>query len=135
VAAEIGGDWVASVINVVPDATQLVLAENQFNDPPAPGEQFFLVTIAATYEGEGSSTLPAGNIFQVVGESSVAYTSFNPGCGVIPGQYSFTEVFGGGSIEFNTCFAVKSGDVPSLVMFADDFFTFNDDNRVWFSLR
>jgi uncharacterized cupredoxin-like copper-binding protein/Mg-chelatase subunit ChlD len=133
-AAEIGGGWYASVVDVVPDATELVQAENQFNEPPADGDQFFLVTISTTYEGEGSSTLPAGNAFQVVGESSVAYTSFDPGCGVIPNAYGFTEVFTGGMVEFNICFSVKSADVPTLVMYSEDFVEFDRDKRVWFAL-
>jgi hypothetical protein len=133
-AAEIGGGWVAAVVDVVPDATQLVLAENPFNKPPAEGQQFFLVTISATFEGEGSSTLPAGNAFQVVGESAVAYTSYDPGCGVVPNGFSFAEVFSGGTTEFNICFSVNSSDVPSLVMFSSDFVAFDRNKRVWFAL-
>jgi len=132
--AGIGGDWAASVVEVIPDATQLVLEENQFNDPPEEGYQFFIVTIAATYEGETSSSLPAGNTFQVVGESAVAYSTFAPSCGVIPNDYDSTEVFPGGTIEFNVCFQVRSTDVPSLVMFTEDFIEFDREKRIWFAL-
>jgi Mg-chelatase subunit ChlD len=134
-AAEIGGEWYASVVDVIPDGTELVLAENRFNDPPPEGEQYFLVTITATYDGDGSSKLPAGNAFKVVGESAVAYTQFNPSCGVIPNDPTYTEVFTGGAITFNVCFVVKSSDVPSLVMFTDDFVEFDRDKRVWFALH
>lgn len=133
-AADIGGGWAASVIGVIPDATQLVLDRNQFNDPPPEGYQYFIVTIAATYEGEYSSTLPAGNTFHVVGESAVSYDTFSPSCGVIPNDYGFTEVFPGGSVEFNVCFPVRSTDVPSLVMFTEDFIEFDREKRVWFAL-
>jgi len=119
---------------VIPDATQLVLAENQFNDPPEEGQQFFIVTVSATYEGEGSSTLRAGNTFQVVGDSAVAYKTFDPSCGVIPNDFAYTEVFSGGTIEFNVCFSVKSGDTSSLVMFTEDYADFDSDKRVWFAL-
>ena len=125
--------WAVFVVGC--GATQLVLTENAFNKPPPEGEQFFLVTIAATYEGEGTSTLPAGNAFQVVGESAVAYTTFDPGCGVIPNAFGFIEVFSGGKIEFNVCFSVKSSDVPSLVMFSEDYVAFDRDKRVWFALQ
>ncbi|MCA9878717.1 MAG: VWA domain-containing protein [Thermomicrobiales bacterium] len=133
-SAEIGGAWAASVIDVIPDATQMVLDRNRFNDPPDEGYQFFIVTIAATYEGEFSSTLPAGNTFHVVGESAVAYDTFNPSCGVIPNDYGWTEVFPGGTIEFNVCFQVRSTDASSLVMFTEDFIEFDRSNRVWFAL-
>lgn len=133
--AEIGGGWVASVVSVTPNANDLIAQTNQFNDLPEPGYQFFLVTIQATYEGEGSSVLPAGNTFSVVGDSSVAYTTYGPGCGVLPDPFQFTDVFEGGTIVGNVCFAVQSSDVDSLVMFSEDFVTFDRDIRVWFALR
>src|SRR3712207_7673073 len=41
--AEVGGGWTLRVVDVVPDATDQVLAANPFNEPPAEGRQFFLV--------------------------------------------------------------------------------------------
>jgi hypothetical protein len=135
-AADIGGGWIVSVVDVNPNAADAVMTENAFNDPPAPGQQFVLITLSATYEGaESSSQLLAGNAFQLVGESSVAYRSYDPGCGVIPNAIPLTEVFSGGTITGNICFSVNSTDVDSLVMFTEDFVTFDDDIRVWFSLR
>lgn len=134
-AADVGGDWFISVVDVVPDATEMVMTENQFNDPPAAGTQFYLVRISATYEGEGSSTLPAMNVFKVVGDSSVAYEQFRDRCGVFPEMFPATDVFTGGVVEGNLCWAVKTSDVDSLVMYSEDFFTFDPDNQVWFALR
>lgn len=133
-AANIGADWFVSVTDVVPDATDLVLTENEFNDPPGEGSQFFVVSISATYEGEGSSTLPVGNAFSLVGDSSVAYQTFDPGCGVIPDPVPFTEVFTGGRVEGNVCWSVQTSDVDSLVMFSEDYVRFDQERRVWFSL-
>ncbi len=134
-AANVGGDWFTSVFEVVPDATDAVLTENQFNDPPEDGYQFFVVRISATYEGMGSSRLPTGNTFSTVGESAVAYKTFDPGCGVIPDPVPSTEVFTGGRIEGNVCWSVRSSDVDSLVMFAEDYVTFDQEIQVWFALR
>jgi hypothetical protein len=43
-------------------------------------------------------------------------------------------VFSGGTIEFNVCFSVKSGDTSSLVMFTEDYADFDSDKRIWFAL-
>lgn len=133
-AANIGADWFVSVVDVLPDATDIVLIENPFNDPPEEGYQFFIVTISATYEGEGSSTLPVGNAFSLVGGSSVAYQTFDPGCGVYPNPVPYTEVFTGGRVEGNVCWAIQTSDVNSIVMFSEDFVEFDRERRVWFSL-
>lgn len=133
--AEIGGGWVASVVGATPNANDVIAQTNPFNALPEPGAQFFLVTIQATYEGEGSSVLPAANAFSVVGDSAVAYTVFAPGCGVVPDPFQYTDVFEGGTVVGNICFAVQSSDIDSLVMFGEDFVTFDRDIRVWFALR
>lgn len=134
-SADIGAGWVVSVLEVNPNATELILAENQFNTPPEPGQQFFMITISATYDGpEASSELPVGNAFQVVGDLSVTYYSFDPGCGVTPNEFPRTEVFQGGSIWGTICFAINSADADSLVMFTEDFLN-QSDVRVWFALR
>lgn len=36
-AVPLSDDWIIVVVDVTPDATQEILAENQFNDPPEPG--------------------------------------------------------------------------------------------------
>lgn len=133
--ADTGGEWFVSVVDVIPDATDLVLTENQFNDPPASGNQFFIVRISATYEGERSSTFPATNALSLVGESSVAYTPFADSCGVVPDALSSTEVFTSGTVEGNVCWQVRSDEVDSLVMYSEDFITFDRDRQAWFALR
>lgn len=133
--ADTGGKWFVSVVDVIPDATELVLAENQFNDPPASGNQFFIVRVSATYEGESSSTFPANNTLSLVGESSVAYTPFDDSCGVAPDEFSYTDVFTGGAIEGNVCWQVRSDEVDSLVMYSEDYVTYDRDRQVWFALR
>ena len=56
-----------TVIDVVPDATSMVLAENQFNDPPESGNQFFMVTLRAKYLGPGSTTFDGSFRLRAVG--------------------------------------------------------------------
>ena len=44
-----------------------------------------------------------------------------------------TELFEGGSAEFNVCWAINSEDEDSLVMYVEPLFDFDAD-PVWFSL-
>lgn len=125
--------WEVSVLSSTADATDIVLRENQFNDPPTAGRQFFIVDVSATYLGSGSDTAFAGLAFSAVGESSVAY-DLEDTCGVIPDEFdAFNEVFSGGTITGNVCWSVRSADVQSLVLILDEGFGF-DGERFFLAL-
>lgn len=125
--------WTVTVNRVVPNARKQVLAENQFNDPPAPGTQFFLANVTATYDGATSEAFDGSYRFRAVGPTSVSYSTFENSCGVIPNELSSAEVFSGGTIQGNICWEVKSEDADDLVMY-DDPFSFEDTERIFFSL-
>lgn len=128
------GDYDLTVISVTPDATDLVLSENQFNEPPAEGRQFFIARIAVTYTGSESGVPSAELNFQAVGDSNVGYATYSDTCGVIPDdRYRVTDLFEGGSAEFNICWSVSSDDADSLVMYVESFLDF-DGTPVWYSL-
>lgn len=129
------GDWTVKVVDVVPDGTEQVMSENQFNDPPAEGRQFFLVRLAMTNNSSAPSSYRSVARFSAVGKSAVAYESFDAYCGVVPEELPDAEVFPGGSIEGYVCWSIDSGDADSLVMFADSSVTFDQDDRVYFSLQ
>lgn len=130
----VGADWTVAVTHVDRDALAAIQAENQFNAPPPPGKQFVMVTVRATYHGsQESAQLPFSMEFNAVGASGVAY-DFSLDCGLIPNQLPISDVFQGGTVEGNVCWAVKTKDVASLVMYAEPLFTLNDE-RVFFSLR
>jgi hypothetical protein len=105
------------VTSATPNATAQVLAENMFNDPPAAGDQFYMVRVRATYTGAGSQGFDGTYRLRSVGASAVEYTTFSNDCGVIPDQITPNQVFTGGTIEGNVCWEVKSSDAPSLVMY------------------
>ena len=133
VAAPVG-DWDVTVLSAVPDATAEVLAENQFNEPPGEGRQFFMVEIAATYWGDDSESVWSGLTVSALGQSSVAYQGFEDSCGVIPGEIDETsEVFPGGSVRGFMCWQVRAEDAASLVLFVEEAFSF-EENRVFMSI-
>jgi len=124
------------VTNVYPNATAMVLAANQFNDPPAAGHQYFMIAAQGTYSGSGSSHLDSGFAMRAVGASNVAYTTFQESCGVLPEpnlKSTDPETFTGGTVAGNAaCWSVLSSDASSLVMF---FRPLLSDNETWFAVK
>ena len=125
--------WEVTVFSVNPDAWDVILAENQFNDPPEDGHLFFMANMRLKYLGP-DSTLPFSHItLKTVGDAGVAYSTFDPGCGVIPDELdSFRELFTNGQIEGNVCWQIASTDADSLMLLVD-LGLFNSV-RFWFSL-
>jgi hypothetical protein len=68
-----------------------------------------------------------------VGGANVAYSAFDDRCGVVPGALPDAEVFAGGTIRGNVCWAARPDDAGSLVMY-DSPFLGDDADRVFFAL-
>lgn len=88
------------------EAWSVVSAENQFNESPKPGMEFWMVPVRATYTGSET-----GNPFELrvefVGSDNRTYTD---GCGVIPSPLTDVgELYPGGVAEGNVCVAVPAG--------------------------
>jgi hypothetical protein len=126
--------WQIAVMSVIPDATNTVLNENQFNAQPKPGNQFFLARIQAKYTGSGSDTFSGSYRLRAVGPSSVGYTTYGNSAGVIPDPLPDSEVFSGGVVEGNIGWEIKSSDASALVMY-DNPISFGDNkDRVYMAL-
>ncbi|AOW92453.1 hypothetical protein BFN03_06325 [Rhodococcus sp. WMMA185] len=84
-----------------------IAAENQFNDPPEAGMEFWMVPLTATYTGE-DTTLPWLDITaEFVGTDNRTY---GDECGVLPNDlFDIDELYPGGTIEANVCAAVPAG--------------------------
>ena len=123
-----------TVIDVVPDATSMVLAENQFNDPPEAGNQFFMVTLRAKYLGPDSTTFDGRFRLRALGSRGVVYTTFENSCGTIPNELPEPELFTNGEVEGAVCWQIASSDADSLMLFLDEHFLSFAGERVWFSL-
>jgi hypothetical protein len=125
--------WTITVNSVVPDATAQILAANSLNDPPEPGTQFLMANISATYEGPDSDSFNGSYRLRTVGPSSVSYSTFENSCGVVPDDLTDAEVFTGGTITGNICWAIEASDAEALVMY-DDPLTFEEVERVFLAL-
>ncbi|CAN0469133.1 unnamed protein product, partial [Phaeothamnion confervicola] len=128
------GDYSVSVLDVTPNANEIIAAENQFNDPPKEGRQFLIARVSITYTGSDSGTPTFDLGFKAVGSRDVAYTTFDDSCGVVPeGLNDAPELFEGGEVEVNLCWSVETADVDSLLMYVEPLLSFDED-RIWFSL-
>jgi hypothetical protein len=119
------GDYEVEVVGYKRNATEDVLAENMFNDPPKEGQQFTLVTLRVKYIGDEIGSLSQLDV-KAVGKSNVAYDQGD--CGVIPNvYYDVSDIFPDGEVKANWCFAVNSSDAKSLLIYISSYFDFKSD--------
>jgi uncharacterized short protein YbdD (DUF466 family) len=131
---DLGDGWQIAVLSVIPDATNVVHQENQFNNPPKTGDQFFLARVQAKYNGASSATFGGSYRLRAVGPSSVGYSTFANSPGVIPDQLPDSEVFSGGIIEGNIGWEIKSSDAGSLVMYDNPISFGGKSDRIYMAL-
>lgn len=99
-------DW-SVTLGEPTEAWKRVKAENQFNDPPADGFEFYLVPVTATYIGDESGFAWLDLRVKFVGADGVTYEDR---CGVIPDDLDDVgELYEGGVAEGNTCVVVPEG--------------------------
>ena len=125
--------WAIVVSSTNPDATEEILAENMFNEPPSPGNQFYMVQLEAKYLGPDSATFTSNYTLKTLGQSGIVYETYEHSCGVTPDEFPvYTELFSGGAIKGWECWQVPSADVESLQLLVDEFL---GDTRLWFNLK
>jgi hypothetical protein len=89
------------------EAGTTIAAENQFNDPPKPGMEYWMVPVTATYTGDKTGNLTIGISVKFVGSDNVTY---DDSCGVIPSPLSDVgDLYKGGTAKGNVCVAVPAG--------------------------
>lgn len=126
------GDWTVKVLGATLDATQAILDENQFNDPPEAGYQYVLVNLEATYDGTESATFWVEMSYTFVGSGGNTYES---GMAVAPDPITDEgEVFPGASVSGNLVFAVASDQVSGGTLSLEQAFSF-EETRVFFALE
>lgn len=111
--------WQITVLDFNPHAWPVVLAENQFNDPPAPGNRMVIVRVAVTNaaaQDEPAWISEAG--FYLVGSHNVSYSTFGgqSSCGVIPDDLA-EELFRGGTAEGNVCFQIPDDEIDLRLLY------------------
>lgn len=125
------GEWEVTVTSVNPNAADVVAAENQFNDPPAEGSNFVLISFTATYRGADSGTFWTDSSYKVLGAGG---NTFDDSCGVIPSPVMDAgETFSGATIEANMCFSVEAAQLDGATLIIEPLFSSED--RAFFALK
>ncbi|MEV0571152.1 DUF4352 domain-containing protein [Micrococcus luteus] len=104
-----GENWVVTVNEVTPDATDAVMAANEFNDAPAEGTQYLLADVTVEYTGDESEMIMIGTSFAfvtVTGETIDTGDAFVVG----PEELDTTqELYNGGTAQGNVVLQVPEG--------------------------
>jgi hypothetical protein len=119
--ADIGGGWRLQILDVNPDATAAILAENSFNEPPPDGSTLTLIAVALGYFGLEDPKTTFETTISAVGASNVELAD---SCGVVPQELiDLGQVFSGGVVRGNLCFVTTPADAASLQVYGTgDFF-------------
>lgn len=84
-----------------------IAAENQFNEPPPAGMQYWIVPVTATYVGDDTGSPTFDIRVNFVGSDNRTY---DDSCGVIPSPLSDVgALYKNGVAEGNVCVAVPAG--------------------------
>lgn len=124
------GDWKLTVTDVALDATETVMSENEFNEPPADGRQFVMFGVEATYDGTDSGTAWLDFSWAIVGSGGNTFGDsgdMEDYCGVIPNDLNEAgEAFPGASVSGNVCFSVPSDQIEGSTIRIEELISFED---------
>ena len=94
-------------LGVPQEAGAAIAAENQFNDPPKTGMEYWIVPVTATYTGDKTGNAGFDIAVKFVGSDNRTY---DDSCGVIPNPVTDVgALYKGGSAQGNVCVAVPAG--------------------------
>ncbi|GCE37834.1 hypothetical protein Rhow_000680 [Rhodococcus wratislaviensis] len=127
--------WDITIHSTTQDATDAVLAENQFNDPPAAGRQFVMADVSATYTGADTGTPWIDLSFRILGSSNNVFGSASAdSCGVIPNALSDTgELYPRGTSRGNICISVPAEQLTGANWIVEA--SFSGEDEVFVSLE
>ena len=120
--ADIGGDWRLQVLDVIPDASAMMAADDEFFQPAPAGFTYMLVKVALGYFGTEDPKVGFEPDLAVLGTSSVTLDNF---ClSTVPDEVDFFNyLFSGGVVVGNACYIAPVGEAGSFVMYGrGDFF-------------
>ncbi len=120
--ADIGGDWRLQVLDVIPDAGEVMAAGDEFYDAPPAGSTYMLVKVALGYFGSEDPKTGSQASLSVLGSANVALENF---CSAnVPDEVDFFNyLFSGGVVLGNMCFAAPIDQAGTFQLFGKgDFF-------------
>lgn len=131
---EVGPNWTMAVLEINPDAWDVVKAANMFNEPPAEGRNYVMARVRVSYVGDESGTPWVDLRFRYLGSNGVTYgEGMDDFCGVLPEAVNdIGELFPGASAEGNVCWSVPADGIQGGSIIVEEVFSF-EDTRVFFA--
>ena len=114
-------------MGITEDAWELIQAENFLNDPPAPGNRFYMVSVQVAYVSGTDSLNVVTPDYSLIGDNRVVYTPFGNSCGVVPSELG-PELFPGGQTQGNVYFQIEGND-KNFVLIHEPFLSFDGERR------
>lgn len=102
-----GSEWDVTITSFELDATEAVLAANQFNEPPADGMVYAVVGVSATYTGADSSTSLMVGVDYVTATGEVVTRADSMAVAPDP-MFGMAELFQGGTDTGNVVLQVPA---------------------------
>jgi hypothetical protein len=130
-SGDVGDGWGLTVTGVTPDAWSAIQAFSSDNKGPPTNLQYFMVRVQLVYTGPLANATYSGLRLRLAGPSTTYDPAANS-CGQIPDALPGTGVAPAGVVRGNVCFAVRSTDVPSLVLYDS---TQPASTRLYFALH
>lgn len=124
------GDWTISVGASNTNATDVVRAENSFNDAPVEGRQFVLAPITMTYNGKDAQMPLVALSIKFVGAKGNTYASYDTdaSCGVIPNDMmGVSELYAGATATANECMSIPADEIAGGSWVVNETFTLKND--------
>jgi hypothetical protein len=128
--ADLSG-WLIVVKFIQPLGDDLVLEESS-NEPPADGNQYFVVSVSATYNGAESSVVFGEDLELTFVAGNKEYGE-DASCGTVPGEMERDREYGPGDDAFGLiCREVNSDDADSMLLRVK---ATDGSREAWFSLK
>lgn len=126
------GDWVVVVTDVNEDATDVILAEDETNEPPVEGRQFVMVTIDATYNGTATGTAWVDLSLGIDGADGTTYEGgVDDFCGIQPNSlFDLEEQSPGETVTGTHCAALPEDQVAGSQLGLENFLAMDGERQL-----
>lgn len=128
------GEYTVAVTKVNPTANKVVARTNEFNEPPKNG-RYVIATLDVTYSGEEEGDPWADLASKFVGSDSKQYDSSACEAVVPDAAVDVPTLNSGGQAKYKICYDVPPDSINGAKLFVDDSAAFDNDSRVYWSVR
>lgn len=134
-SAGLTGQYLITVTGVNADATDYLMEADSFNEPPAEGNRFVLVSVSLTFLGDGIADSAVELSYDGIGESGTEYGTSADSCGIVPNdEHDNGDLFTGSVANYNICWEVSGEDADTLMLQITSYGDFSGES-VWFGLQ